>query len=193
MAVQAGQPKPFGIRRWVEYQDDQHIRDRFYDLLIDDDQLADLIDPRTKLQLTVMRKRTLNSQLARGLIVGYEFGKKQTEVKNKITRDSPEGMSVHYIEPRVIKHGRALVLAVGGEDLAAEVRNTQKAMASIGLKGALRSDGNKPHITLGESEHPMTMIEKKRAIDATREILPEGASIALGGLDFYPKIATERE
>ncbi len=188
-AVQAGKPEPFGIRRWVSYQDDIGIRDRFYDLLIDDDNLAELVHPRTKLQLTIMRKRQLDSQLARGLIVGYEYGKAQAQVKSQIQQTLAEGLEVQFVEPRVIKHGRALVMAVDSEDLRQEVRNTMKAMASIGLKGALRSDGFSPHITLGESDHPMTRLEKSRVIDATSEVLEKGATISLGSLDFYPKTA----
>lgn len=189
MAVQAGKPEPFGIRRWVNYQDDIDIRNDFYDLLIDDDNLAELIHPRTKLQLTIMRKRQLDSQLARGLIVGYEYGKAQARVMSQIQQNLNEGLEVHFVEPRVIKHGRALVMAVEGEELRQEVRNTMKAMASIGLKGALRNDGFSPHITLGESNHPMTRLEKSRVIDATREVLEVGATISLGNLDFYPKTA----
>lgn len=185
-AVQAGKPQPFGIRRWVDYQDDVDIRDRFYDLLIDDDNLASLVHPRTKLQLTIMRRRQLDSQLARGLLVGYEFGRSQMTVRHNIQKTSPEGLEVQFTEPRVIKHGRAIVLAVEGAELDNEVRNTMKAMASIGLRGALRNEG-KPHITLGESDHPMTAIEKARVIEATCEVLDPGATIRLGELDFYPK------
>ena len=75
------------------------------------------------------------------------------------------------------------------------------AWSSSGLRGALRNEGFKPHITLGESDTPMSRIEKIRVLDAVNEAMavaipelpgttPDEVSsrlIHLDPLEFYPQ------
>ncbi len=185
-AVQAGSPQSFGIRRRLEREDDMSVRDNFYDLLLDNDQIAQLIEPRSRLHVTIMRRRELDGQLARGIVVGYEFGRAAQRIKSNIAESSSDAMDVTVVEPRIMNHGRAVVLAVQSEQLKDEVRAVMKAMASIGLKGALRKDGFRPHITLGESENPLTRIEKGAILETMSELFVIGESVELRRLEFYP-------
>ncbi len=185
-AVQAGRPEPFGIRRYLAHEDDADIRDTFYDYLIDNEYLARLMQPRTRLHLTIMRKRELDSQLARGLVVGYEYGRASARIQHEIKESHPFLIQVTYKEPRIMKRGRALVLAVEGEDMMDEVRSTMRAMASIGLRGALRNDGFKPHITLAEAATPLSSVDKRELLSEVGELWKPGHVINLNPLEFYP-------
>jgi hypothetical protein len=190
-AIRAGTPESFGIRRKLDYDDEYRLRDDFKELLLDNEGMAEIIDPRESLHVTILRRRNLDSQLKRGLVVGYEFGKASARIQNEIQYDNTSRMIVEVTEPRIMKRGRAVVLAVQSPELDAEVREVMKAMASIGLKGALRNEGFKPHITLGESKRPFSRLEKTAILDTVSELSilhTLEKEVTLNRLEFYPDI-----
>ena len=190
-AINVGPPESFGIRRRLDFEDEYSLLKDFSELLTDNDDMTEIIRPRASLHVTVMRRRSLDAQLKRGLVVGYEFGKASARIKSDIQRSNNDYMEVEVIEPLFVKQGRAVALAVRSPELSTEYRQVMKAMASIGLKGALRGEGFRPHITLGESKRPFSRIEKSVILGAVSElsvVCSMDSKIVLSELEFYPDV-----
>lgn len=190
-AAQADRPQPFGMRRQLVEQDSNDLLEGFAELLLDHDELADVIIARPRLHLTIMRRHQLDAQLARGLVVGYEFGRQQIRLQHELSSTCDDNMDVEVTRPGVMKRGRAIVLLVEGELLRRETGLALKSMAEVGLRGVYRDGGFKPHITLGESSRPLSRIEKRYVTDLVGEIAPTGRIIGLDKLEFYPPIQPE--
>ena len=190
-AINAGSPESFGIRRRLDFEDEYSLLKDFNELLTDNDDMTEIIRPRASLHVTVMRRRSLDAQLKRGLVVGYEFGKASARIKSDIQRSNNDYMEVEVIEPLFVKQGRAVALAVRSPELSTEYSQVMKAMASVGLKGALRSEGFRPHVTLGESKRPFSRMEKSVILGAVSKlsvVRSMDSKIVLSELEFYPDV-----
>ncbi|MCA9301719.1 hypothetical protein KC974_04170, partial [Candidatus Saccharibacteria bacterium] len=126
-AINAGSPESFGIRRRLDFEDEYSLLKDFNELLTDNDDMTEIIRPRTSLHVTVMRRRSLDAQLKRGLVVGYEFGKASARIKSDIQRSNNDYMEVEVIEPLFVKQGRAVALAVRSPELSTEYSQVMKA------------------------------------------------------------------
>jgi hypothetical protein len=190
-AINAGSPESFGVRRRLDFDDEYNLLEDFNELLSDNDDVAEIVKARTSLHVTIMRRRSLDSQLKRGLVAGYEFGKASARIKSDIQSSNIDQMIVEAIEPRIMKRGRAVVLAVRSAELDTEVKQVMKAMAGIGLKGALRNEGFSPHVTLGESKRPFSRLEKNAILKTVSELSilhSSDSKITLSELEFYPDV-----
>jgi len=190
-AINVGPPESFGIRRRLDFEDEYSLLKDFSELLTDNDDMTEIIRPRASLHVTVMRRRSLDAQLKRGLVVGYEFGKASARIKSDIQRSNNDYMEVEVIEPLFVKQGRAVALAVRSPELSTEYSQVMKAMASVGLKGALRSEGFRPHVTLGESKRPFSRMEKSVILGAVSKlsvVRSMDSKIVLSELEFYPDV-----
>lgn len=184
-ALNAPRPKPFGIRRTLDFASQITLLETFKEVQ-DDGAVSERIERRRSLHVTEMPLRRLDSQLSRGLVIGYEFGRASAAIEHDLQDDFSK-----HIEARIGKVAffkrHSLGVHIESEELEAEYLAVRTVMGRLGLKGALR-DPVPLHVSLGD-ELPgdqLNKYEKRDAIQVLEEMLPVGETVTLNPLEFYP-------
>lgn len=188
MAAKSPPPTPFGIRRRLTYESSQPIL-QTVQVLIKDGMLPETIIPRNSLHVTEMPKTNIEKQLGRGIVIGYEFGRKRVAVKNSLKEDFSDQLVVSLGSAAIFKQGN-LGYRVHSEELELEYYHVRKMMGRTGLKGTMR-DVEPLHITCGDSRKHLRKLDLYQAIDTMNEVLQGGMEEkASGEIMYIPKEVT---
>lgn len=147
-AINGERPRPFGVRRQLTYETYKPLIDGFVELLDDAEDFATVVPRSRELHVTLMPMRELSSQLRRGLVLGYEFGRQTAAIENDLKKDPNKQLFVGLGRAAVIKN-RYITVLIDNPTLEAEHKVVRTTLAEAGLKGALKH--SEPlHVTLGE-------------------------------------------
>jgi len=196
MAAKAERAEPFGVRRRLTFESQQPILETFQ-ALIDDGVIDESIVPRTSLHVTEMPKINVSKQLSRGIVIGYEFGRKSVRARQDIRSAFPGQLTVRLGEAAIFKQGN-IGYRVHSQELEEEYHDVRVMMGRIGVKGTMR-DVEPLHITCGNAPRGLRRTEIFRTIDVMNDLLegevaggpaeqvlyvPE--EVRLDPIEFYP-------
>lgn len=183
-AINAERPKPFGVRRLLDEESQLTLMDLFASM-IDDRELPNVFVPRKRLHVTLMPESRVSRELYRGLVVGYEFGKKAKAIKSGLAQVHPEKIEADLGDSGIFRR-RHVGYKILSPDLEREHRQTQIMMARAGIKGAFR-DTPPLHVTLGEIGVKKLSLPVREAImESLDEFKPIMDAVVLKEVDFYP-------
>lgn len=163
-------PATFGIRRRLTFESQSPILSSFRNLL-KDNEIPDTVIPRLTLHVTEMPKTKLDIQLSRGIVLGYEFGRRAVAIQHAIKEDSPDQVDVSLGDAAIFKGG-ALGYRVISEQLEEEYYGVREMVGRLGVKGTMR-DVEPLHVTCGDVRRRLTRYEVFHALDAMNGVLTE--------------------
>ncbi len=186
-------PRAFGIRRRVEPSYEAKILGILTQLQADED-IPEKVELRKSLHVTLLSARAVGRQMMRGLVAGYELGKKGNAVRS-IAEDNGyfEQSDVHLAkDPVNVYQGYSLYLAVESDGIAQEVGEIHEVLGAHGVKGFLRDEQKLGlHISLGEAKQSrrLSKTEQRHVRHTIQEQLDavlQSAEIPLLGWEVYP-------
>lgn len=183
-ALQAPSPRPFGIRRELDYTSQAILLEKFTEAQ-DDGAVSESILRRHSLHVTEVPLRKLKAQLSRGLVIRCEFGMAAAALESEL-QESFSGKVEAKIGQVAFFKRHALGVHLESEKLEAEYHTVRAAMGRLGLKGAMR-EPVPLHISLGDElrTNQISKREKHDAIEALEIMLPVGETVTLNPLEFY--------
>lgn len=184
MALKAPKPKPFGVRRQLDYDSQLPLLERFGELSRDGE-IPETVFPRLSLHTTLLPLKELDGQLTRGLVVGYEFGRGMAHAENNIKEEHARQLAVDLGGAAIIKN-KFITLLIESEQLETEHEKVRVTMARLGLKGALKYSVPL-HITLGDATETLSRFEKKHVVEVLNEAMPMGEPVILDPIEFYSR------
>jgi hypothetical protein len=176
MAAKSEAPETFGIRRCLTRESQVPILQIFRRLILDGE-IPDTVVPRPSLHVTEMPKTKLDVQLRRGIVVGYEFGRKAAGIKHEIEEDFPRHLPIQLSDAAIFKH-RNIGFRVESEALEIEYYGVREMMGRIGVKGTMR-DVEPLHVTCGETKSHLSKRELFRTLDVMTDLLADVDDITL--------------
>lgn len=176
MAANAESFVPFGVRRRVAYESAAPIIEAFR-LLRDDGVIDERLEPRQVLHVTEMPLTSVQKQVSRGIVVGYELGKRSVKEKRRITSVFSKPVEVTLGEAELFK-GRHLGYRVHSEELEEEYRDIRLSLGNIGIKGTMR-DVAPLHVTCCTADEHVRRSDLRRAIKVLNEIRTD-ESVGMG-------------
>ncbi len=183
MALRSPRPKPFGIRRPFTKASQAPLLETILQLC-NDEELPKYVKPREALYDTMLPLRRVDSQLTRGIIVGYKFAKQQREARDTIEKVCTDEL-VAVLGSAAVINSRTIGLVLISDDLSEEHLIVDTVMSEIGI--------HKPkkhvfpmHVSLGNAPHFISNYDQehiKKVLDAN---MPIGEEVSLLPLEFYP-------
>lgn len=181
-ALRSDTAKPFGIRRSLTFDSSRPLVETMVELQ-SDGEIPDTINVRNQLHVTLMPLHKLGAQLTRGIVIGYEFGRRSAATKIDLESEGAIPLPAVVGSPIHIKN-RHVGLKVESELLEREHDHVLVMMGRLGLRGAFKE--NPPlHISLGDLQQPLTRFERHRVTQMLTEVMPLGDEIMLEPLEFY--------
>lgn len=167
VAAKAESFVPFGIRRRVAYESAAPIIEAF-GALRDDGVIDERLEPRRALHVTEMPLTSIQKQVSRGIVVGYELGRRSVKEKQRITSVFSNPIDVTIGEADLFR-GRHLGYRVHSEELEEEYRDIRLSLGGIGIKGTMR-DVVPLHLTCGTVQDHVRKSDLRRAIEAMNDL-----------------------
>ena len=181
-AAKGERPEPFGIRRPLEEEAQERLKLPF-EKLLRDNRIPDALVPRESLKNTLLRQRMLDKQLGRGIIIGYEFAKKQEEGKERVAQECTDNIVAELGEV-VIINGRVVALELISDDLEHDHNVVADVFSSLGIVST-RAATIPLHVSLGESRDFMSKLVQGEVSRVVNDVMPVGETILLTGIEFY--------
>ncbi len=182
-------PRAFGIRRRLGPDCETALVAVLKQLQKDDD-IPAKVELRDKLHVTLLSSRAVGRQMMRGLVAGYELGKKSRVVKNCAQNQKyAEPLSVLRSDVRVYQ-GYSLYLAVESAEITDEITEIHQLLGAHGIKGFLKDEQKLGlHISLGAAKQSsrMSKTEQRHVEHVINDHLVElPIDIPLQGWEVYP-------
>lgn len=184
MAIKADPPAAFGVRRQLAYTSAIPLLDRLYELQ-DSNDIPDNIRARDALHVTLLPKRKLDNQLRRGIVIGYEFGRKASALEHDLKERTPGQVEIQLGRVMMLSKNSHVGIQVKSETLEEEHRAVLSHLGNLGMRGALK-DIPALHVSLGDVEGKLTRFERNVTIDVLNETLPLDKAVMLDPIEFYP-------
>lgn len=184
MALKSNPPESFGVRRRLAYESARPLIDTFYELQESND-IPDNIIARTALHVTLLPRRKLDAQLRRGIVIGYEFGRKASALEYDLKERLPRQQEVQLGEVSFYNRRKYLGIQVESETLQQEHKAVLTRLGHLGLKGAFR-DVPALHISLGDVNGNLTRFEREHTREVLQTALPLDQNVLLDPIEFYP-------
>lgn len=184
MALKSSPPGSFGVRRRLSYDSARPLLDTFYELQGSND-IPDNIIARNALHVTLLPRRKLDSQLKRGIVIGYEFGRRASALENDLKDWSSPQQEVQLGDVLFYNKRKYVGIQVESEVLQREHREVLMRLGNLGLKGALK-DIPSLHISLGDVIGNLTRFEREHTQEVLQTALPLDQSVLLDPIEFYP-------
>ncbi len=198
MAAKSESFVPFGVRRRMAYESAAPIIEAF-NVLRDDGVIDERLKPRQVLHVTEMPLTSIQKQVSRGIVAGYELGKRSVKEKKRITSAFSHPIEVTLGEADLFR-GRHLGYRVHSEELEEEYHDIRLSLGNIGIKGTMR-DVVPLHVTCGTADGHVRKSDLRSAVRAMNELRSEdplqlGSSeegmlhvplrVVLEPVEFYP-------
>lgn len=177
MAAKSKTSETFGVRRRLSHDSQIPMIECFAGLIYDK-QVPDTVAQRYSLHVTEMPKTNMDKQVQRGIVIGYELGRRAVAAKHQIVHNYPQQIDVRLGEANIFK-GRHIGFRVESEEMEIEYAAVRQMVSELGIKGTMR-DVEPLHITMGEIPR-LTRFEKFRALDAMNGVLTEPSQMKTDG------------
>lgn len=189
------QPKPraFGIRRRLEPASETLILSLLKELQREED-IPAKVELRDKLHVTLLSARAVGKQMMRGLVAGYELGKKGNAVKSHAQANGYfEPLNPPILRGDVrIYQGYSLFVSLESAEIADEIKDIHSVLGSQGIKGFVKDEQKLGlHISLGAAKQSarMSATEQRHVRHVIEDRFLEAgvpSEIPLLGWEVYP-------
>lgn len=162
----------FGVRLPVVEQDQDDLLSLFR-MMKDDGALPDKVNLRPGLWNTLVPRKLLAGQVARGFVLGYELSRRSPGFLRDLQETAPEDTIPATIRKPIVE-GRRIGYGLSGHELLDLHRDTRLLLADLGIKGAMK-DPRSIHMTCLDVErgHKLSRVEKRFTLDILHVIKDE--------------------
>lgn len=183
-AIKGPKPKPFGIRRPFHKESQDPLIKKFVELCLEGE-IPEYVTPRTALYDTMLPKRRVDSQLTRGIMVGYKFANQQREAKHTLAQAYPNNI-ITILNSTTIINNQTIGLTLISEELELEHDIVDAVMGEIGVHKPKKHQFP-VHVSLGSAPHFISRFDEEIMTKVLDRELPIGEQVTLLPLEFYPK------
>lgn len=181
-AIKGERPEPFGIRRLLD-EDAQKTLKMSMGQLICRGQIPSTVIPRQSLSNTLLPQSRLSKQLGRGIVIGYEFAKRQQAAKESVLNECPENLVVKLGGAMIIQ-GRTVALELISNELDQEHEDVDAIFEEVGIVRPENANFP-PHVSLGDAKNFMSKAIQGEVVKALNSNMPIGENVILLPIDFY--------